>query len=130
LSGWLPRLTGGVRYDLGDRWDYRYEPGEPRVDQLQQDDGWSWDVGLSWDLAGMAFSKDELSVAQERVRRAAARRDLAVEILRVFYARRALLLAGLPARGSAEWIQLLEANAVLDAWTGGAFTDRFCGGRS
>ncbi len=130
ISGWLPKLSGGVSMDVGDRWDYRYEPGEPRVDRLQQDDGLRWDVGLSWDLARMAFVKEELSVAREAVRRAAERRDLAVEVIRLAYARRRLMSGGVPASGTPARVQLDETTAILDAWTGGKFSKLWCGRRS
>ena len=127
VAGWLPKLDGGVRYDWGDRWDYRYEPGEPRVDQLHRDDGYAWDVGLSLDLAQAAYPDAELAAAREAVRRAAERRELAVEIIRLAFERRGLLLSGLPAEGSPERLRLDELTAILDAWTGQAFARRFCG---
>lgn len=127
IAGWLPKLDAGVRYDWGDRWDYRYEPGEPRVDQLHRDDGYSWDVGLSLDLAQAAYPDAELAAAREAVRRAAERRELAVEIIRLDFERRSLLVHGLPAARSPDRLRLDELTAVLDAWTGGAFARRFCG---
>ncbi len=132
ISGWLPRLSGGVSYDLGDRWDYKYEPGEPRVDQLHQNNGLSWDAGMSLDLARTVFQVEELSVIKESSRRASERRDLAMEVIRLVFARRQLMLHGMPKEGSAERNRLDEYTAVLDAWTGGAFQNRWCkkGGRN
>lgn len=129
-AGWLPRLKGGVDCDVGDSWDYRYEPGEPRVDKLRQDDGWGWDVDLTLELARLVYSSDELAVAREELRRSAARRDLAVELIRLIYARRELLRRGLPPAGSSQRGELDELTAVIDAWTGGRFADRWCGRRS
>jgi len=127
IAGWLPKLSGGVRYDWGDRWDYRYEPGEPRVDQLHRDDGYSWDAGLSLDLAQAAYPSEELAAVKEAARRAAERRELAVEIIRLAFERRGLLIHGLPRPGSQERLRLGELTAVLDAWTGGVYARRFCG---
>jgi len=129
-SGWLPRLSGGVDYDIGDSWDYRYVPGEPRVDKLRQNDGWGWDADLKLDLSKAVYSSDELAVAREGLRRSAARRDLAVELIRLIYARRELLRRGLPPAGSSQRGELDELTAVIDAWTGSRFADRWCGRRS
>ena len=127
LAGWLPKLSGGVSWDMGDRWDYRYEPGEPRVDQLQQDDGLRWDFDLSWDLTRAVYNSDELAVEKEALRRAAERRQLAAEVVRLFFARRALLLEGMPEPQSPAGQQIDETSAILDAWTGGRFAARWCG---
>jgi hypothetical protein len=126
VAGWLPRLTAGVNMDLGDRQSFRYEPGSPRVDQLQLDDGWSWKVGLTWDPGDGAFHRDELQVAREAVRRARERRELALEIVRLQLARRRLMLAGLPAPDSAEALDLLELTDLLNAWSGRRFAGRLC----
>jgi len=125
-SGWLPRLSGGVSKDMGDRWDYRYEPGTPRVDQLHQDDGLRWDVGLTWDLAGTVFLSEELQVAREASRRARERMDLAAEVIRLYFSRRRLMQNGLPENGSAPALMLLENTATLDAFTGERFCSRWC----
>lgn len=125
-SGWLPKLSGGVSKDMGDRWDYRYEPGTPRVDQLHQDDGLRWDVGLTWDLAGTVFLSEELQVAREASRRARERMDLAAEVIRLYFSRRRLMQNGLPEKGSASALMLLENTATLDAFTGERFRDRWC----
>ncbi|MBN2496774.1 MAG: hypothetical protein JXR96_19445 [Deltaproteobacteria bacterium] len=126
-AGWLPKISGGVSMDLGDRWEYRYEPGEPRIDELKQDDGWSWEVDLQLDLGRAAYGDDELKVAREAVRRARERRDLAAEVVRLFFARRRLLLHGLPRAGSAGYLQLAEVTAMLDAWTCNRFAHEWCG---
>jgi hypothetical protein len=126
LAGFLPKLEAGVSMDVGDRQDFRYEVGSPRVDQLQVDDGWSWDVGLSLDLSGAAYRSEELQAAREGVRRARERRELALEVIRLQHARRRLLLGGLPAAGSEDGAQLEELTDLLDAWTAGRFADVLC----
>jgi len=125
-SGWLPKLSGGVSKDMGDRWDYRYEPGTPRVDQLHQDDGLRWDVGLTWDLSGTVYQGEELAVAREASRRARERMDLAAEVIRLYFSRRRMMQNGIPAPGSGPAIMLLEATATLDAFTGERFRGRWC----
>jgi hypothetical protein len=125
-SGWLPKLSGGVSKDMGDRWDYRYEPGTPRVDQLHQDDGLRWDVGLSWDVSRTVFSSEELQVAREASKRARERMDLAAEVIRLYFSRRRLMQKGLPSPGSSSALQLSEITATLDASTGERFRKRWC----
>ncbi len=127
LSGWLPKLDGGLSMDAGDRWYARYEPGEAMVEQQQQDDGLRWDVGLSWDLARMAYHGDDLQVAREVVKRAQQRRELAAEVIRLYFARRRLLIHGLPKVDSPARQQLEEFTALLDAWTGGRYARHWCG---
>jgi len=126
VAGFLPKLDAGVSMDLGDRKDFRYEVGSPRVDELQVDDGWGWDVGLSLDLAGAAYRSEELQAAREGVRRARERRELALEVIRLQHARRRLLLGGLPAADSEDGAQLEELTDLLDAWTAGRFADALC----
>ena len=125
-SGWLPKVSGGVSKDMGDRWDYRYEPGTPRVDQLHQDDGLRWDVGLTWDLSKTVYQGDELQVAREASRRARERMDLAAEVIRLYFSRRRLMQNGLPAKGSTSALVLQETTATLDAFTAGSFRGRWC----
>jgi len=125
-SGWLPKLDGGVSKDMGDRWDYRYEPGTPRVDQLHQDDGLRWDVGLAWDLSKTVYMSEELQVAREASRRARERMDLAAEIIRLYFARRRLMHLGLPVPDSPSAVQFSETTAMLNTYTGDRFRDRWC----
>lgn len=126
LSGWLPKLSGGLSKNIGDRWDFRYEPGTPRVDQLQQDDGLRWEFAATVDLSRAAYDPDEIQVTREASRRTRERMDLAAEILRLYYARRRLVLPGLPPPGSEAAVQLEEATALLDLWTGSSFSGRWC----
>ena len=125
-SGWLPKVSGGVSKDMGDRWDYRYEPGTPRVDQLHQDDGLRWDVGLTWDLSKTVYQSDELQVAREASRRARERMDLAAEVIRLYFSRRRLMQDGLPQKGAASALMLQETTATLNAFTAGRFRGRWC----
>jgi len=125
-AGWLPKVSGKVSCDQGDRWDHRLEPGEPRVDQLHRDGGLGWDAGLTWDLSKIAFQSAEVQVAREAARRARERMDLSAEIVRLYFLRHRLLQDGLPPAGSDRALQLEQATATLDAWTGHTFTRRWC----
>ncbi|RLB58830.1 MAG: hypothetical protein DRI34_03755 [Deltaproteobacteria bacterium] len=127
-AGWLPRLSGGFSKDLGGRWSWRYEQGTT-VDQLQQDDGWSWQVSLSWDLAGTVWRGAELQEARASAQRALERMEIATSVIALYLERRRLLTAR-SGRGvrAVRW-RLLELTALLDAWTGGCFRGSWCGVR-
>jgi len=125
-AGWLPKLSGGVSKDMGDRWDYRYEPGSPRVDQLHQDDGLRWDIDVSWDISKTVFSSEELQVTREASRRARERMDLAAEVIRLYFARRRLMHLGLPVPDSPSAVVFSETTAMLNVYTGDRFRDRWC----
>ena len=130
VSGWLPKISAGVSKDMGDRWDYRYEPGTPRVDQLHQDDGLRWDAGLSWDLSRTVYNPAELQVAKESSNRARERQYLSSEIVRLFYLRRKLMITGLPKPGTKAALDFEQATATLNAWTNRRFENRWCRLRS
>jgi len=126
ISAWLPKVTGGVSKDLFGRWDYRVEPGEAPVDQYHLNNGWRWDVGLSWDLSGLLFQREELSVTRETSRRNLEKWELAAMVTRIYFDRFRLLWPGLPKAGSPESFALLEATARLDAWTAGRYHHLWC----
>jgi hypothetical protein len=125
-SAWLPRVTGGVSKDIAGRWDVRYETGSSPVDQLHHSDGWRWDVGLTWDLSSLVYQSDELQVTREASRRLRERLELTAMVSQVYHQRLRLLVRGLPRPGSGQAIELLEATAILDAWTGERFKTRWC----
>ena len=127
LGGFLPSLTAGLSKELGDRSDYRYEPGSPRVDTVRRNDGWEWRVELRWDLSAMALRSEELRLARESALRSRDRLEFSRTLVRVYFARRRLLSSGLPELQSLATLKLQEANALLDAWTGGRFERRWCG---
>jgi hypothetical protein len=126
VSGYLPKLSGGLSKDQGNTWNYRYEPGTARVDQLRQTSGLRWDASIGWDLALFAYNPDELQISRETTSRARERRNLATEVIRIFFARQKTLRRGLPKPGS-HFAQLVaEETAALDAWTGGRFQKQWC----
>jgi hypothetical protein len=126
VSGWLPKISAGFTTDMGDRWDYRYEPGTPRVDQIHQDEGVRWDAGVSWDLSRTVFRSEELQVAREASRRVRERMDLAAEVIRLYFARRRLVLQGPPSPGSPVVLQITELTVMLNALTGARFRQSWC----
>lgn len=124
-AGWLPRLSGGFSKNLGGRWSWRYEQGSS-VDQLQQDDGWSWQVSLRWDLAETVWRGAELQEAKAAARRALERMEIATSVIPLYLERRRLLASPAGRGARARRWRLLELTALLDAWTGGAFHGSWC----
>jgi hypothetical protein len=126
ISGYLPKISGGLSKDGGNSWKYRYEPGTARVDQLQQTAGLRWDTSIVWDLALFAYNPDELQITREATNRARERRNLASEVIRIFFARQKILRRGMPTPGSRFAQLLAEETAALDTWTGGRFQKQWC----
>ncbi len=126
ISGWFPKIAGGVSRDLDNGRDYRYEPGSPRVDQLHLDKGFDWDVGLAWDTADIVYRSEELQVARETARRSRERLDMAHEVIRLYFARKKLIQTD-PDFGEGDFfIRLEEITATLDTWTGGRYRRHWC----
>jgi hypothetical protein len=126
ISGYLPKISGGFSKDLGNSWNYRYEPGTARVDQLKNTTGLRWDASIGWDLALFAYNPDELQISRETTTRARERRNLATEVIRIFFARQKIMRRGMPKPGSRFAQLAAEETAALDAWTGGRFQKRWC----
>jgi hypothetical protein len=126
VSGYLPKISGGLSKDLGNSWNYRYEPGTARVDQLRQTTGLRWDTAIVWDLALFAYNPDELQIARETTNRARERRNLATEVIRIYFARKKILRRGMPKPGSRFAQVVAEETAALDAWTSGRFRKQWC----
>jgi len=126
VANWLPKLKGGVSKDIGGRWDFRYEPGEPRIDQLHRTDGWGFDIGVSWDFSDLVFDSEEIRVLQQSSHRVLERMEVASAVLDLYFTRLELLKTGIPKPGSKAALSYLEATARLDIWTGGVFHKRWC----
>jgi hypothetical protein len=126
VSGYLPKISGGVSKDLGNSWNYRYEPGTARVDQLRQTNALRWDTSIAWDLALFAYNPDELQIIRETTNRARERRNLATEVIRIYFARQKILRRGMPKPGSRFAQLVAEETAALDAWTSGRFNKQWC----
>jgi hypothetical protein len=125
-NAWLPKISGGLSKNIGDQSDYRYEPGSPRVDQLHQENGWRWDVGLTLDLPRVVYDPEELQISRESSKRARERMDMATEVLRLYFTRKRLISHGLPAAGSKAALNLSETTAIINSWTGGSFAQSWC----
>lgn len=87
-----------------------------------------WQIMALWDLGGLVFDDNEVTIERTGQTLAQARRQLLVRLVRLYLARRALQLrvtaeqnADLERRLEAT-LQLEESTALLDALTGGFFT--------
>jgi hypothetical protein len=83
---------------------------------------------VTWDLARLIFSNDELAAQAQTIHMAEIRRDIEVTVSRLYYERRRLGLERLPT-GAGERtaamrreVRLREIESELDASSGGAFS--------
>ncbi len=87
-----------------------------------------YEARVTWDLARLVFSTDELAAQAQTIHMAEIRRDIEVTVSRLYYERRRLGLERLPT-GSGERtaairreVRLREIESELDALSGGAFS--------
>lgn len=87
-----------------------------------------YEARVTWDLARLVFSNDELAAQAQTIHMAEIRRDIEVTVSRLYYERRRLGLERLPS-GSGErtaamrrQVRLSEIESELDALSGGAFS--------
>jgi hypothetical protein len=87
-----------------------------------------YEARVTWDLARLVFSGDELAAQAQTIHMAEIRRDIEVTLSRLYFERRRLGLER-PLAGSGERtpalrreIRLREIESELDALSGGAFS--------
>jgi hypothetical protein len=87
-----------------------------------------YEARVTWDLARLVFSNDELAAQAQTIHMAEVRRDIEVTVSRLYYERRRLGLERLPS-GAGErtaamrrQVRLSEIESELDALSGGAFS--------
>jgi hypothetical protein len=87
-----------------------------------------YEARVTWDLARLVFSNDELAAQAQTIHMAEIRRDIEVTVSRLYYERRRLGLERLPP-GPGERtaairrdVRLREIESELDALSGGAFS--------
>ena len=87
-----------------------------------------YEARVTWDLARLIFSNDELAAQAQTIHMAEIRRDIEVTVSRLYYERRRLGLERLPT-GAGERtaamrreVRLREIESELDASSGGAFS--------
>ena len=87
-----------------------------------------YEARVTWDLARLVFSNDELAAQAQTIHMAEVRRDIEVTVSRLYYERRRIGLERLPS-GAGErtaamrrQVRLSEIESELDALSGGAFS--------
>ena len=130
-AAWLPEIRLRVDRRLG-RSESLDQPststsitsplGVDTVDDVR------YEARVTWDLAKLVFSGDELAAQAQTIHMAEIRRDLEVTLTRLYFERRRLGLERLPAGpgertvGLRRELRLREIESELDALSGGAFS--------
>ncbi len=122
LSGLLPTLRIGARRGSG--WDLSERLDESGRVQLGTDDSLTFRGEAVFALDRLVFARQEVALAREARATRLVRQDLLRAVVRLYFERRRLLLERdlLGARGLDHWARIAEATALLDAFTGGAFS--------
>jgi hypothetical protein len=87
-----------------------------------------YEARVTWDLAKLVFSGDELAAQAQTIHMAEIRRDIEVTLTRLYFERRRLGLERLPAGPGERTValrrelRLREIESELDALSGGAFS--------
>jgi hypothetical protein len=87
-----------------------------------------YEARVTWDLAKLVFSGDELAAQAETIHMAEIRRDIEVTLTRLYFERRRLGLERPPAGAGERTValrrelRLREIESELDALSGGAFS--------
>lgn len=101
-------------------------------ENLRGDWGMRWQAGIrvEWRLTGLVYDDDELPLTRESARLQQERMHAMQEVASAWYTRQQALLdarraseLGRPADVEVALLQAHHAAAILDAWTGGWFTE-------
>jgi hypothetical protein len=130
-AAWLPEIRLRVDRRLG-RSESLDQPststsltsplGVDTVDDVR------YEARVTWDLAKLVFSSDELAAQAQTIHMAEIRRDIEVTLSRLYFERRRLGLERLPAGPGERTVavrrelRLREIESELDALSGGAFS--------
>ncbi len=121
-AAWVPRLSLRVR--RGQTVDLTSPQAiDPTTLRLRTNDAVTLEAALSFDLERVIFRREEISLlSQERAERQ-ARQRVARQVIALYFERRRLQLErdlGTPA-DPARSVRIAEIDALLDAFTNGAF---------
>jgi hypothetical protein len=121
LRGLLPHLDLGIRRGQGI--DLRWTPAEDLSAHRTTADDVTLFATLRFDLDRLVFAPEELGVAREARFARHAQQELVRAVVHVYFVRKRLLLERDLLGGSslAQQLRIEEAEATLDAFTGGAF---------
>ena len=88
-----------------------------------------WDISLSWDLSDVIFNSEQTSIDSRAKLMVELREDLLDQVTRLFFARRRIQMEQLmdavidPALKLEKDIRIAEMTALIDAMTGGEFSE-------
>lgn len=120
LRGLVPVARAGVRRGQGQDLS-ELQSGD--TTRLSTDDELALHATLTFELDRLVFSGEEVSLLREERTRRAARADVVREVVHLYFERRRLLLErALLAPDLEREIRIEEITALLDAFTGGAFS--------
>lgn len=122
-AGWIPTLGLSARRGLGVGLSASDASTADQALRLSTDDDLSLTASLTFELDRLLFRHEEIGIVREARAERAGRTDRVREIVRLYFLRRRLQLerdlgAGDPA---AQALGIAEAEALLDAFTNGAF---------
>jgi len=122
-SAFLPDLRLSARRGRGrDRTDS--QSADTGRTNLSADDDFALEASLTFRFGAGVYGDDEVTLAREERARAAAREDLIRAVVQLYFERRRLQLERdlLGLTDTERLLRILEIEALLDAFTGGAFT--------
>ena len=128
---WLPAVAFGIDRDIDRTIDLdRAGTGDPDIYIEGPDEkGWSWDVGLSWDLGDMVWSTDQTSIDVRSRLMVQLRNDILDQVTKLYFERRRLQLEFMqnPVEDQSKLIlkqlRLQELTADIDGLTGSYLSD-------
>ena len=120
-GGWLPQLRVGVRRGQQRDLSAQIEDEETRI---STDDDLVLDASLTFRFDRAAYGPNEVGLLREERQRALLRDERVRLVVKAFYERRRLQLERdlLGARDPGTLLRIRELEALLDAFTSGAFT--------
>ncbi len=122
-GGWLPDLRFALRRGQARDLSAQLDPGDDRR-RVSTDDDLALEGSLTIRLSRAAYGPDEVALLREERARERAREERARVVVAAYFERRRLQLErDLRGRQDLETLnRIAELEALLDAFTGGAFT--------
>ncbi|HJL18739.1 MAG TPA: hypothetical protein RMH99_23965 [Sandaracinaceae bacterium LLY-WYZ-13_1] len=129
-AGWLPRVRASLR--RGQAVDLRGLADDPEaVTNVSTDDDLTFEASLTFDLDRIVFASQETTLLRELRATEQREAEVARAVVHLYFERRRLQLERdlLGRHDLPRALRILETEALLDAFTGGAFT-RMMGARA
>jgi hypothetical protein len=122
MAGWVPTLKLAVRRGLNRDLSASQTLETDRTN-LSTDDDLVLEASLTFDLQRLVYDHDEIALAREQRRTAQARAEIARTVVGLYFERRRLQLERdlLPGADPGRELRVAELEALLDAFTDGAF---------